>query len=79
MVRFGLKLHGVCVYELLSAVVDRLECVIGHFRHRLQHAQRLNCAHVSLLAKMPLLSASVSTAARNSHKLAYFELSIKPQ
>ena len=36
MVSFGLKLHGVCVYELLSAVVDQLECVIGHFRHRLQ-------------------------------------------
>ena len=36
MVSFGLKLHGVCVYKLLSAVVDRLECVIGHFRHRLQ-------------------------------------------
>ena len=40
-----------------------------------RHAQRLNCAHVSLLAKVPLLSASISTAAGNSHKLAYFELS----
>ena len=40
-----------------------------------RHAQQLNCAHVSLLAKVPLLSASISTAAGNSHKLAYFELS----
>ena len=36
MVSFGLKLHGVCVYKFLSAVVDRLECVIGHFHHCLQ-------------------------------------------
>ena len=36
MVSFGLKLHGVCVYKLLSAVVDRPECEIGHFRHRFQ-------------------------------------------
>ena len=39
------------------------------------YAQRLNCAHVSLLAKVPLLSASISTAARNSQKVTYFEMS----
>ena len=33
-----------------------------------RHAQRLNCAHVSLLAKVPLFSVSIS-------KLAYFKLS----
>ena len=40
-----------------------------------RHAQRLNCADVSLLAKLPLLSASISTAARNGQKVTYFEMS----
>ena len=36
MVSSSLKLHGVCVYKFLSAVVDRSERIIGHFRHHFQ-------------------------------------------
>ena len=38
-----------------------------------RHAQRLNYVHVSLLAKVPLLSAIISTG--NSQKVTYFEMS----
>ena len=40
-----------------------------------RHAQRLNCAHVSLLAKVPLLIANISIAAGISQKFTYFEMS----
>ena len=40
-----------------------------------RHVRRLNCAHVSLLIKVLLLSASISTAAGNSQKVTYFEIS----
>ena len=53
--------------------MDDMVTEVWLFFYRL--AQQLNCTHVSLLAKVPLLSASISTPAGNSHKLAYFELS----
>ena len=31
MASFGVKLHGVCVYKFLHAVIDQPEHVISHF------------------------------------------------